>query len=156
TDLWSPLIPPREPALPPGMPLSAQITGALGDVVSGNNTGKYGIGGLITGAASIFFAYIGFEAVSTAGAESKNPAKDMPICILGSLLICTILYILTCAVLVGIVPYQQLNNPAPIAMAVNQIGLPWFALVIKLGAFAGLTSVMLVLLYGQTRIFYTM
>jgi APA family basic amino acid/polyamine antiporter len=80
----------------------------------------------------------------------------MPIGILGSLIICTILYILTCAVLVGIVPYQQLNNPAPIALAVDQIGLPWFAFVVKLGAFAGLSSVMLVLLYGQTRIFYTM
>ncbi|MBX9745466.1 MAG: amino acid permease, partial [Hyphomonadaceae bacterium] len=76
--------------------------------------------------------------------------------ILGSLIICTILYILTCAVLVGIVPYQQLDNPAPIALAVDQIGLPWFAFVVKLGAFAGLSSVMLVLLYGQTRIFYTM
>ena len=156
TDLWSPLIPPREPALPPDMPLSAQVTGALGDVVTGNNTGKYGIGGLITGAASIFFAYIGFEAVSTAGAESKNPARDMPIGILGSLAICTILYILTCAVLVGIVPYTELNDPAPIAKAVDHIGLPWFAKIIKLGAFMGLSSVMLVLLYGQTRIFYTM
>jgi basic amino acid/polyamine antiporter, APA family len=155
-ELWSPLVPPREPALPEGMSLWAQITGALGDVVSGQNTGKYGIGGLIQGAAVIFFAYIGFEAVSTAGAESKNPARDMPIGILGSLAICTILYIATCAVLVGIVPYTELNTPAPIATAVNAIGLPWFALLVKLGAVAGLTSVMLVLLYGQTRIFYTM
>jgi APA family basic amino acid/polyamine antiporter len=80
----------------------------------------------------------------------------MPIGILGSLAVCTILYILTCAVLVGIVPYTELNDPAPIAKAVNSIGLPWFAFIIKLGAFAGLSSVMLVLLYGQTRIFYTM
>jgi basic amino acid/polyamine antiporter, APA family len=155
-ELWDPLVPPREPALPEGMSLWAQITGALGDVVTGQNTGKYGIGGLIQGAAVIFFAYIGFEAVSTAGAESKNPARDMPIGILGSLAICTILYIATCAVLVGIVPYTELNTPAPIATAVNAIGLPWFALLVKLGAVAGLTSVMLVLLYGQTRIFYTM
>jgi APA family basic amino acid/polyamine antiporter len=155
-ELWDPLVPPREPALPPGMSLWDQITGALSDVVSGQNTGKYGIGGLIQGAAVIFFAYIGFEAVSTAGAESKNPARDMPIGILGSLAICTVLYIATCAVLVGIVPYTELNTPAPIATAVNAIGLPWFALLVKLGAVAGLTSVMLVLLYGQTRIFYTM
>jgi APA family basic amino acid/polyamine antiporter len=114
------------------------------------------VGGIITAAATIFFAYIGFEAVSTAGAESKNPARDMPIGILGSLIVCTILYILTCAVLVGIVPYTELNDPAPIAKAVNAIGLPWFAFLVKLGAFAGLSSVMLVLLYGQTRIFYTM
>src|SRR5262245_12078899 len=155
-ELWSPLVPPRDPPLPEGMTLWQQITGALGDVVTGQNNGRYGIGGLIAGAATIFFAYIGFEAVSTAGAESKNPSRDMPIGILGSLLICTILYILTCAVLVGIVPYTELNDPAPIAKAVNAIGLPWFAFLVKVGAFAGLSSVMLVLLYGQTRIFYTM
>ncbi len=158
TDLWSPLIPEQIPAPPPGTDMSiwAQIWRALGGVLTGADTGQYGVPGLITGAATIFFAYIGFEAVSTAGAESKNPGRDMPIGILGSLVICTILYILTCAVLVGIVPYQQLDNPAPIAVAVDQIGLPWFAFIVKLGAFAGLSSVMLVLLYGQTRIFYTM
>jgi APA family basic amino acid/polyamine antiporter len=80
----------------------------------------------------------------------------MPIGIIGSLVICTILYILTSAVLVGIVPYTELDDPAPIAKAVNQIGLPWFAVLVKVGAIAGLSSVMLVLLYGQTRIFYTM
>jgi APA family basic amino acid/polyamine antiporter len=80
----------------------------------------------------------------------------MPIGILGSLIMCTILYILTSAVLVGIVPYTDLNDPAPIAKAVNQIGLSWFAVLVKIGAIAGLSSVMLVLLYGQTRIFYTM
>ena len=80
----------------------------------------------------------------------------MPIGILGALTICTILYILTCAVLVGIVPYAQLDVPAPIALAADKMGLPWFAFVVKVGAIAGLSSVMLVLLYGQTRIFYTM
>jgi len=155
---WSPLIPPQSPAPPPGsdMSLGAELWRALVDVVLARNNSAYGIGGLITGAATIFFAYIGFEAVSTAGAEAKNPARDMPIGILGSLVVCTILYILTAAVLVGIVPYTDLNDPAPIAKAVNQIGLPWFAFVVKLGALAGLSSVMLVLLYGQTRIFYSM
>ena len=155
---WVPLIPDQVPAPPPGtdMSLPAQIGNALWGVLTGAQTGQYGVPGLITAAATIFFAYIGFEAVSTAGAESKNPAKDMPIGILGSLIICTILYILTCAVLVGIVPYHQLNNPAPIAMAVDAIGLGWFATLVKIGAIAGLSSVMLVLLYGQTRIFYTM
>lgn len=138
------------------MSLGAQIWRALGDVMMAKESSAYGIGGLIAGAATIFFAYIGFEAVSTAGAEAKNPGKDMPIGIIGSLLICTILYIATCAVLVGIVPYTELNDPAPIAKAVNQIGLPWFAVLVKIGAIAGLSSVMLVLLYGQTRIFYTM
>lgn len=158
-ELWSPLVPAQVPAPPAGtdMGLGAQIWRALVDVITAREDAPaYGIGGLITAAATIFFAYIGFEAVSTAGAEAKNPKRDMPIGILGSLIICTILYILTCAVLVGIVPYQQLNNPAPIAMAVDAIGLGWFATLVKIGAIAGLSSVMLVLLYGQTRIFYTM
>jgi len=156
--LWSPLIPAQVPAPPPGTPMDLwhQIGRALMDVITGAKGTHYGLGGVIHGAAVIFFAYIGFEAVSTAGAESKNPGRDMPIGILGALVICTILYIATCAVLVGIVPYQSLDNAAPIATAVNQIGIPWFAVLVKLGAIAGLSSVMLVLLYGQTRIFYTM
>jgi len=155
-ELWSPLVPAAIPPNPPGTSLWSEIGTALWDVMTAKNTGQYGIAGIITAAATIFFAYIGFEAVSTAGAESRNPKRDMPIGILGSLIICTILYILTSAVLVGIVPYTDLNDAAPIAKAVNQIGLPWFAVLVKLGAIAGLSSVMLVLLYGQTRIFYTM
>ena len=155
---WSPLIPAQVPAPPPGTPMGMghQIGRALWEVMTGNSHSRYGIGGMIHGAAVIFFAYLGFEAVSTAGAESRNPARDMPIGILGALIICTILFIATSAVLVGIVPYTSLDNPAPIATAVNQIGLPWFAILVKIGAIAGLSSVMLVLLYGQTRIFYTM
>lgn len=155
---WSPLIPPETPAPPAGTPMDmwSQIGRALLGIVTGNSHSRYGVSGVIHGAAVIFFAYLGFEAVSTAGAESRNPAKDMPIGILGALVICTILYIVTSAVLVGIVPYTSLDNPAPIATAVNQIGLPWFAVLVKIGAIAGLSSVMLVLLYGQTRIFYTM
>ncbi len=155
---WSPLVPAQIPAVPEGTPndIWSQIGRALIAVVTGDNSTKYGIGGVIHAAAVIFFAYLGFEAVSTAGAESRNPGKDMPIGILGALIICTILYIMTCAVLVGIVPYAQLDVPAPIALAADMMGLPWFALVVKIGAIAGLSSVMLVLLYGQTRIFYTM
>lgn len=155
---WTPLIPAEIPPPPEGTPRGfwADTWRALTDVATAQNTSRYGMGGLITGAATIFFAYVGFEAVSTAGAESKNPTRDIPIGILGSLLICTVLYILTAAVLVGIVPYTDLDDPAPIAKAVNQIGLPWFAVLVKVGALAGLSSVMLVLLYGQTRIFYTM
>ncbi len=157
-DLWSPLVPAAQPPPPPGASTSfwGEIGAALWGVLTAQDTGRYGVPGIITAAATIFFAYIGFEAVSTAGAESRNPSRDMPIGILGSLIICTILYILTSAVLVGIVPYQDLNDAAPIAKAVNQIGLPWFAVLVKIGAIAGLSSVMLVLLYGQTRIFYTM
>jgi APA family basic amino acid/polyamine antiporter len=156
--LWSPLIPAEIPARPPGVPMDifSQIGRALVAVITGDNSTKYGVGGVIHGAAIIFFAYLGFEAVSTAGAEARNPGRDMPIGILGALVICTVLYIATSAVLVGIVPYQSLDNAAPIALAVNQIGLPWFSAFVKIGAIAGLTSVMLVLLYGQTRVFYTM
>jgi APA family basic amino acid/polyamine antiporter len=156
--LWSPLIPPETPAPPPGTPMGiwSQIGRALVGIVTGSIHSRYGVSGVIHGAAIIFFAYLGFEAVSTAGAESRNPAKDMPIGILGALVVCTILYIATSAVLVGIVPYASLDNPAPLATAVDQIGLPWFAVLVKIGAIAGLSSVMLVLLYGQTRIFYTM
>jgi len=152
------LVPAQVPAPPPGTPMDMmhQIGRALWAIVTGDNSSRYGIQGIIQGAARIFFAYVGFEAVSTAGAEARNPSRDMPIGILGSLVICTILYIATSAVLVGIVPYASLDNPAPIAMAVNQIGMPWFAFLVKLGAIAGLSSVMLVLLYGQSRIFYTM
>ncbi len=155
-DLWSPLVPAAVPAAPAEQSLWSEIGTALWSVLTAQNTGQYGVSGIITAAATIFFAYIGFEAVSTAGAESKNPSRDMPIGILGSLIICTVLYILTSAVLVGIVPYTDLNDPAPIAKAVNQIGLSWFGVLVKIGAIAGLSSVMLVLLYGQTRIFYTM
>jgi APA family basic amino acid/polyamine antiporter len=156
--LWTPLVPAQIPAPAPGTPMGLwpQIGRAIVSVVTGDNSTKYGIVGVIHGAAVIFFAYLGFEAVSTAGAESRNPGKDMPIGILGALAICTVLYIATCAVLVGIVPYNLLDVPAPLAVAADYIGLGWFAVVVKVGAIAGLTSVMLVLLYGQTRIFYTM
>ena len=158
TSNWSPLVPAEIPARPPGtdMGIWSQIGRALGAVVTGDTSHKYGIGGVIHGAAVIFFAYLGFEAVSTAGAESRNPGKDMPIGILGALIICTVLYIMTSAVLVGIVPYNLLDVPAPIALATDMMGLKWFSVLVKIGAIAGLSSVMLVLLYGQTRVFYTM
>lgn len=155
-DLWTPLVPAQIPPPPAGHGFWAQLGDAFIAIITGDNSAKYGIGGVIHGAAVIFFAYLGFEAVSTAGAESRNPAKDMPVGILGSLIVCTVLYIATSAVLVGIVPYARLDDPAPIAMAVNEIGLKWFAVLVKVGAIAGLSSVMLVLMYGQTRIFYTM
>lgn len=118
--------------------------------------GRYGWDGIFRAAGIIFFAYVGFEAVSTAAQEAKDPQKDMPFGILGSLLICTLLYMATSAVLTGIVPYSDLNVPDPMAVAVDHIGLGWFSFLIKVGALTGLTSVMLVLLYGQTRIFYIM
>lgn len=118
--------------------------------------GRYGWNGILRAAGIVFFAYVGFEAVSTAAQEAKNPQRDMPIGILGSLAICTVLYMLVCAVLTGIVPYTMLNVPDPMAVAVDHIGIGWLSFFIKVGAIAGLSSVMMVLLYGQTRIFYTM
>jgi APA family basic amino acid/polyamine antiporter len=118
--------------------------------------GVFGWDGVFRAASIIFFAYVGFEAVSTAAQEAKNPQKDMPFGILGSLLVCTLLYMGVAAVLTGLVKYPGLNVADPMAVAVDAIGLGWFSFLIKIGAITGLSSVMLVLLYGQTRIFYTM
>jgi APA family basic amino acid/polyamine antiporter len=135
TDNWTPFIP--------------ENTGSFG---------SFGISGIFTGAAVIFFAYIGFDAISTAAQETKNPQKDMPVGILGSLVVCTVLYIAVAAVLTGIVNYKELNDPAPIALAIDKAGksLFWLRPLVKIGALAGLTSVVLVMIMGQTRIFYTM
>jgi basic amino acid/polyamine antiporter, APA family len=117
--------------------------------------GQYGISGLVRGAAVVFFAYIGFDAVSTAAQEAKNPRRDMPIGILGSLAICTLLYVTVGFVLTGIVPYDKLNVPDPIAVGIDAVGLRVLAPLIKFGVVLGLTSVVLVLLLGQARIFYS-
>ncbi len=116
----------------------------------------YGWDGVVAAAGVIFFAYIGFDAVSTTAQEAKNPQRDMPIGILGSLIVCTLLYILVSGIATGIVPYAQLNVPEPIAVAIEKTGFMWLASLIKVGAIAGLTSVMLVMLMSQPRIFYTM
>ena len=123
------------------------------------NAGKFeqfGWTGVLTGAGVVFFAYIGFDAVSTAAQEAKNPQKDMPRGILGSLVLCTVLYILVSAVLTGIVPYQKLNVPAPITEGINATGIYWMRYVVNIGALAGLSSVMLVMMLGQPRIFWSM
>jgi APA family basic amino acid/polyamine antiporter len=124
------------------------------------NTGEWGTlgwSGVLRGAGLVFFAYIGFDAVSTAAQEAKNPQKDMPIGILGSLAICTILYIVVSAVLTGMVPYTELNLPAPMAYAMEKIGAPWWVRVsIDVGAVLGLGSVILVMLLGQSRVFFSM
>ena len=120
--------------------------------------GNFGVSGVLRASAVIFFAYIGFDAVSTAAQEAINPQKDMPWGILGSLVICTIVYILVSLVMTGIAPYQELNTAAPIAIAIDKAGegLRWLSPFIKIGAIAGLTSVILVMLMGQTRIFFSM
>ena len=116
----------------------------------------YGFSGIGAGAAYIFFAYIGFDAVSTTAQEAKNPQRDLPIGIIASLLICTALYIAVAAVLTGMVPWRDVNIEAPIARAFLDRGLSGASHIITLGALAGLTSVMLVMLLGQTRVLYSM
>jgi APA family basic amino acid/polyamine antiporter len=118
--------------------------------------GLFGVSGVVRAAAVVFFAYIGFDAVSTAAQEAKNPKRDMPIGILGSLAVCTVLYVAVGFVLTAIVPYDMLNVPDPIAIGIDAIGLSVLSPVLKLGIIFGLTSVILVMLLAQPRIFYAM
>ena len=118
--------------------------------------GEFGWSGILRGAGVVFFAYLGFDALSTAAQEARNPQKDMPRGILISLAICALLYVTVTAVLTGMVYYKELNVPAPIALAIDKAGegLSWLSLLIKLGAIAGLSSVILVMMLGQSRIYY--
>src|SRR6185437_3861779 len=118
--------------------------------------GQFGWSGILRAAGIIFFAYIGFDAVSTAAQEAKNPAKDMPIGILGSLIICTILYIVVAAVLTGLVPYHNLDVRDPLAVGIDVAGKRWGSLLVKIGALMGLSSTIVVMLLGQSRVFFSM
>ena len=119
--------------------------------------GTYGWSGLVKASGVIFFAYIGFDAISTAAQESKNPQRDMPIGILASLVICTILYVVVALVLTGMVSYKELDVAAPVALALDKYrALHWLGIPVKLGAVAGMTSVMLVMTIAQARIFFAM
>jgi len=119
--------------------------------------GTFGWSGVLRGAGLVFFAYIGFDAVSTAAQEARNPQKDLPIGILGSLALCTLLYVVVSAVLTGMVPYTELNLAAPMAYAMEKIGAPgWIRISVDVGAVLGLGSVILVMLLGQSRVFYSM
>jgi APA family basic amino acid/polyamine antiporter len=118
--------------------------------------GHFGPSGVLQGATMVFFAYIGFDAVSTAAQETKNPSRDLPIGILGSLSVCTVLYIAVSLVLTGVVHYTELSVPHPIAVGIAVTGIGWLTTAVEVGAIAGLSSVMLVLLMGQPRIFYSM
>lgn len=120
--------------------------------------GEYGWSGVVRAAGVVFFAYIGFDAVSTAAQEAKNPQRDMPIGMLGSLAICTVLYILMALVMTGMANYKDLNVPHPVFVALEQAGpaLAWLRYFVNIGAIAGLASVVLVMLMGQPRVFYSM
>ena len=130
---WHPFIPPNE-----------------------GSFGAFGWSGVARGAGVIFFAYIGFDAVSTAAQEARNPQRDMPIGILGSLAICTVLYVALGWTLTGVVNYRLLNTSAPVAMGIQATGVRWGSIVVMLGTFAGLTTTMLVMLMGQSRVFFSM
>jgi basic amino acid/polyamine antiporter, APA family len=140
TDNWTPFIPDKVTVTNP----------------DGTETIKFGFGGVLTAATIVFFAYIGFDAVSTQAGEAINPKKDVPFAIVASLVICTLLYILVSLVLTGMVKYDQLDKAAPVASAFSGIGINWAVFIITLAATAGLTSVMLVMMLGQTRIFLGM
>jgi APA family basic amino acid/polyamine antiporter len=114
------------------------------------------LNGIALGAASVFFAYIGFDAVSTAAQEAKNPQRDMPIGILGSLAVCTILYILVSTILTGLKNYKELNVEAPVALGIKVTGIGWGEMLVSIGAVFGLATVMLVMLLGQSRVFFSM
>ncbi len=121
-----------------------------------SNFFPFGWGGVAVGAATIFFAYVGFDAVATAAEECKNPNRDLPIGIIGGLVICTALYIAVAAMLTGIVPFDQLNNAEPLAYALRANGSNIGSALVATGAIAGMTTVLLVLMYGQSRIFFVM
>ncbi len=119
-------------------------------------TGQFGIAGIFGGAAIVFLAFNGFDTVASAAQETKNPQRDLPIGVVGSLLVSAIIYILVSGVLTGLVSYKELNSPQPMALAVNVMSMPWFALVVKFGAICGLGSVTLVMTYAVVRIAFTM
>lgn len=149
---WMPFIPPATSA--------AQSSGALQSpliqVLLGLQQQYFGFPGIITGAATVFFAYIGFDIVATTAEETRRPQRDMPIGIIGSLTICTILYIVVSLVMTGIVSYQKLNTAAPMATAFIAIGQPWAVILVSLGALCGLTAVIMILMLGQSRVFFAM
>jgi basic amino acid/polyamine antiporter, APA family len=148
---WSPFIPASGSMPAAG---SASTTTLAQDI--GIGTGTFGIGGIFSGAALVFFAFIGFDIVATAAEETKNPQRDLPIGIFGSLAVCTTLYVLVSLVVTGMVPYNQISVDAPLAEAFKSVGNDTIAQLVSWGALAGLTTVTLILMLGQSRIFFAM
>jgi basic amino acid/polyamine antiporter, APA family len=148
---YSPFIPPSGSQ---GAGGGAATPSLLQDL--GLSPGAFGISGIFTGAALVFFAYIGFDIVATAAEETKNPQRDMPIGILASLGICTFLYVAVSLVVTGMVKYDEIKVDAPLAEAFRSVGHPGFATVISIGALIGLTTVMMILMLGQSRVFFAM
>ena len=148
---YTPFIPPSGSKAAAG---AAATPSLLQDL--GLSPGAFGVSGIFTGAALVFFAYIGFDIVATAAEETKNPKRDMPIGILGSLAICTTLYVAVSLVVTGMVKYTEIKVDAPLAEAFRSVGQPGFATVISIGALLGLTTVMMILMLGQSRVFFAM
>jgi APA family basic amino acid/polyamine antiporter len=149
---YSPFVPPSEPAAAGASGLDAPLVQSL----LGFSPGTFGWGGVIAGAAIVFFAFIGFDIVATAAEETKEPQRDLPRGIFGSLIICTVLYVAVSLVVVGMQPYRDLSVTAPLADAFRSVGLPFFSGVISVGALAGLTSVVMILMLGQSRVLFAM
>ncbi|MER7013761.1 amino acid permease [Saccharopolyspora sp. NPDC000359] len=147
-----PFIPPAQPAAETASPLEQPLV----QVLLGMEQSMYGIGGVFTAAAIVFFAYTGFEALANLGEETKRPKRDLPVGLLGSLIVCTLLYVLVAIVLSAMVDYQQIDEGAPLAAAFQSVGQPWVAALISLGAVTGLTSVMMVELVTIGRIGFAM
>ncbi|GAA4618741.1 amino acid permease [Saccharopolyspora hordei] len=150
---WDPFIPPYQPPEPGAV--SAPLEQPLISAIFGQ-TGSFGLSGLVAGAALVFFAYIGFDIVASGAEETRRPQRDMPIGIIGSLVICSVLYVLVSLVMTGIVKYDQLDTAAPMATAFQAIGAPWAVGLVSLGAIAGLTTVILILMLGQARVGFAM
>ena len=148
---WSPFVPPSGSHAAAGATASPSLLQDLG-----LGTGAFGWSGILTGAALVFFAFIGFDVVATTAEETRNPQRDLPIGIIASLAICTVLYVAVSLVVTGMVKYDQLTITAPLAEAFRSVGRAGFATVISVGALAGLTTVMMVLLIGQSRVFFAM
>ncbi len=150
---WSPFIPAPVPA---AAGTASFYDAPLLQTIFGIEQQSFGVGGIVSAAAIVFFAYIGFDTVATAAEETRNPQRDLPIGILGSLGICTVLYILVSQIMTGIVPYTELNVAAPMAKAFSYAGQPWAAGLVSAGAICGLTSVIMILMLGQSRVAFAM
>jgi APA family basic amino acid/polyamine antiporter len=148
---YTPFVPPAQPT-----ETGSGLTAPLIQTLFGFAPSTFGVGGILAGAAIVFFAFIGFDIVATAAEETKDPKRDLPRGIIGSLAICTVLYVAVSLVVVGMQQYTELSESAPLADAFRSVGLPFFSGVISVGALAGLTSVVLILMLGQSRVLFAM
>ncbi|WP_127125327.1 amino acid permease [Georgenia sp. SYP-B2076] len=152
TENFTPFVPPAEAGTPGGTAWTAPLI----QLIAGFTPSTFGVGGIFAGAAIVFFAFIGFDIVATAAEETKNPKRDLPRGIIASLVICTVLYVAVSLVVVGMQKYTELSTDAPLAEAFRSVGLPFASGLISVGALAGLTSVVMILMLGQSRVLFAM